>query len=735
MNWPEGLFPRRWHRCVLVLDSGGVRSVATIGRWSIRHPWRAIGVWLAFVAVAIVALVATGTTSLQNGAVGESARGYALMDAHQAWPPEREYGYIHSDRLRAGDPTFRAAVTDVRQRMSKAVGGSASVRISPDEHSALVVGVITHSVPVDSLRASILAAGAAHPAVSIEETGDISASDARDRVVNSDLHRAEVLSVPVTLVVLLFAFGAVVAALVPVLLALTAVAAAFGLLGPISQAFPLDDSVKIVVVLIGMAVGVDYALFYVIRSREERHRGVESHAALERTARTSGRTVIVSGTVVAVAMAGMFVIGSSVFNGLASGTMIVIACAVAGSVTVLPGVLELLGARIDRGRIPFLPHLRDPGEPSRFWPAIVDRVLRRPGVSCAVATGLLVALAVPALWLHVSAPGDEALSSKNEPVLRTLVRVRHDFPATSNPAIVVAAGPAAQQRAAQRAVGQLTALAVARHIAQPPFTVSGSSDDRAGSVELPLARPDDISASRHAIGVLRHELVPATLGRLPGVETAVTGIPAEDVDFTHQMKHGLPYVLVFVLLLGFVLLLLAFRSIVVPLKAIVLNLLSVGAAYGVLVLVFQHHWAEGILGFTSNGAIISWLPLFLFVVLFGLSMDYHVFILSRVREAVDRGMPTEDAVRHGITVTAGVVTSAALVMVGVFSLFGSLSSLDVKQAGVGLGVAVLIDATIIRAVLLPASMKLLGDWNWYLPRVLHRLPRADLEAPPARDPV
>jgi uncharacterized membrane protein YdfJ with MMPL/SSD domain len=252
---------------------------------------------------------------------------------------------------------------------------------------------------------------------------------------------------------------------------------------------------------------------------------------------------------------------------------------------------------------------------------------------------------------------------------------------------------------------------------------------------VPLSGAGDNGASRRAIGILRDQLVPQTLGHVPGAETAVTGDTAEDVDFTHQMKHGVPYVIAFVLVLAFCLLLVAFRSIVVPLKAIVLNLLSVGASYGVLVLVFQHRWAEGLLGFTSNGAIISWLPLFLFVVLFGLSMDYHVFILSRVREAVDAGMPTDEAVRHGITVTAGVVTSAALVMVAVFSLFGSLSSLELKQAGVGLATAVLIDATIVRAVLLPATMRLLGEWNWYLPRALRRLPRAGIEAPAARDPV
>jgi uncharacterized membrane protein YdfJ with MMPL/SSD domain len=711
-----------------------VRSVATVGRWSIRHPWLAIVAWLAFVVLAIGALAATGTESLNNGAVGESARGYSLMDKHQAWPPAREYGYLHSDTLAVDSPAFRSAIAAVRERMNVIAGIQVSVRVSPDRHSALVVGRVSEFGALDQARQAILDLQSSHPAITIGETGDITAGDARDRVVNNDLHRAELLSVPVTFLVLLFAFGALVAALVPVLLALTAVGAAFGLLGPVSQVFHLDDSVKIVVVLIGMAVGVDYALFYVIRSREERHCGLEASRALERTAQTSGRTVLVSGSIVTVAMAGMFIIGTSVFNGLASGTMTVIACAVAGSVTVLPGVLRLLGPRIDRGRVPLLPHLRDPGESGRFWPAVVDRVLRRPVVSCAVSIAFLLLLAAPALSLHVSAPGDEALSAKSEPALATMATVRKEFPITQPPAVVVAAGPFDSQAAAQVAAKKLESLAVAQGIARPPFTESGGPDGEAGSIELPLSAAPGTSKARHAIAVLRQELVPQTLGRVPGVQTAVTGLPAEDVDFTHQVKHGLPYVIVFVLLLGFGLLLLAFRSIVVPLKAIVLNLLSVAASYGVLVLVFQHHWAEGILGFKSNGAIISWLPLFLFVILFGLSMDYHVFILSRVREAVDGGMSTDDAVRYGVTVTAGVVTSAALVMVGVFALFGSLSSLDVKQAGVGLAVAVLLDATVIRAVLLPSSMKLLGEWNWYLPRFLRRLPKTAIEAPPVREP-
>jgi uncharacterized membrane protein YdfJ with MMPL/SSD domain len=679
-------------------------------------------------------MIATGTKSLENGAIGESARGYTLLDENRLWPPPREVAYLHSDSLRTTDPAFRAAIRDVVQRIGTDGVSAAAPRSSRDGHSALVAATLLNT-SAEQVRASVLAAAPAHPAVTIEETGEITASDASDKSKSDDLSRAGILSMPVTLAVLLFAFGAIVAALVPVLLALTAVAAAFGLIGPISQAIPIDDSVETVLVLIGMAVGVDYALFYVMRSREERRRGRPPHEALERTVRTSGRTVLVSGTTVIIAMAAMFLIRAKVFDSLAVATIAVVACAVAGSVTVLPGVLELLGRRIDRGRIPFLPHLRTDQTHSRFWTTVVDRVLRRPALSCALAGGALVALAVPALGLKVTSPDDAALVPQNIPALKALADVRRDFPGTAEPARVVATVPP-QWREALRMEGQrLARLAIARGIAHPPLDATSGSDGTAAALHLPLTGAGNNEQSRKAIRILRHELIPRTIGRIPGVETAVTGSVAEDVDFTHQLKHGLPFVLVFVLLLAFLLLLVSFRSIVVPLKAMVLNLLSVGASYGVLVLVFQHHWAKPLLGFTSNGAIISWLPLFLFVVLFGLSMDYHVFILSRVREDVDGGMSTDDAVRHGITATAGVVTSAALVMFAVFAIFGSLSALDVKQAGVGLAAAVLIDATIVRAVLLPASMKLLGEWNWYLPRFLERLPRANLEAPPARDPV
>ena len=557
--------------------------------------------------------------------------------------------------------------------------------------------------------------------MSVEETGDISTSVARDRIVDDDLQRVELLAIPVTLLVLLLAFGSLVAALVPVLLGLTAVAAGIGLLGPLSQIFPVEDSATTVILLIGLAVGVDYALFYVIRSREERRRGATLEEALERTSRTSGRTVIVSGTTVAIAMAGLFLAGADVLNGIAAGTIAVIVCAVVGSVTVLPAVLRALGPRIDRGRVPFLPPIVAEHD-SRFWPALVERVLRRPLLAAGISVALLLALAAPALSLHLAKPSDLSLTARDDTALRALAAVQREFPAAGEPAFVVVTAPPSSRAAAARGLAQLERRAVAAGISQGAITAN--ADRTAAMLSMPLDGDGANTASRQSVETLRDRLVPEALGRVPGVETAVTGQTAEDIDFTDQIRSSLPYVIAFVLVLAFCLLLVAFRSIVVPLKAVVLNLLSVGASYGVLALVFQHHWAEPILGFESNDSIVAWLPLFLFVILFGLSMDYHVFILSRVREAVDRGVPTDLAVQQSVAATGSVVTAAALVMVCVFSLFGTLSSLDLKQAGVGMATAILLDATLIRGVLLPASLKLLGDRNWYLPGWLDRLPQA-----------
>jgi uncharacterized membrane protein YdfJ with MMPL/SSD domain len=702
--------------------------LAAVGRWSARHPWQAIGAWAAFVLVCVAIGTVTGTRTLSNGAVGESAHGYAIMDSEGLWGPPRELAYIRDPGTSPAGPALRSAVRDVRRRFT-AIGLEPIEQASSDGRSAIVVASLDRPIAVTRIRAAVAAAQRAHPDLSIEETGDISADQARNRLVDGDLHRVELLAIPVTLIVLLLAFGALVAALVPVLLGLSAVAAGLGLLGPLSQAFPVQDSAKTVILLIGLAVGVDYALFYVVRSRDERRRGAAMREALETTSRTSGRTVVVSGTTVAIAMAGMFISGASVLDGIAAGTIAVVVCAVAGSITVLPAALRLLGPRIDRGRLPFRRRARDRQE-HRIASAVVDRVLRRPLLAAGMSVALLLALAYPALSLHLSKPSDLALTAQQGPALTAFAAVRAAFPAAGEPAYVVTRVPPGSRAAAARALGRLRALAIRDGIAHPPTSITDDADHTAVALSLPLTGDGANGGSRRAIATLRRTLVPQTLGRVRGADTAVTGASAEDVDFTGQIRSTLPYVIAFVLVLAFGLLLIAFRSLVVPLKAVVLNLLSVGASYGALALVFQQRWAESLLGFHSDGAIVAWLPLFLFVVLFGLSMDYHVFILSRVREAVDRGETTEQALRHSIAATSTVVTAAALVMVCVFSLFGTLSSLDVKQAGVGLAVAVLLDATVIRAVLLPASMMLLGERNWYLPRLLRRLPLARLE--PAR---
>src|SRR5215471_6150056 len=733
-NSPDRRRSGRWPAAGTTRKQGGrtraVRiSPGRIGRWSARHPWLALTIWVAFVVGCVAAGAATGTSILSNGSVGQSARGYDVMTQQGLPGPSREYAYVHSGTLVSADPAFMAAVRDVQRRIT-ALGLRASATTSADRHSVLVsvssgqsAGPATGN-PLLAAQARIQALAAAPgapPGVTISETGDISAGTAQNQVVKGNLHRVELLAIPVTLVVLVLAFGSLVAALVPLLLGVTAVVAGLGLLGPISHQFPVQDSAKTVILLISLAIGVDYALFYVARSRQERQAGATARRALETTSRTSGRTVVISGCTVALAITGMFVPGLKVLNGIAAGTIAVIACAVAGSVTVLPAVLTLLGPRIDAGRIRLPRRLRASG--GGFWPALTGRVLRRPGAAAALATGLLLALAAPALSLHMAQPSAVALTAPDDPALRTLATVQRAFPGAGEPAFVVVQAPAAARGALTGEFARLQALAASHRIAYPPFQISSNAGHTAAELSLPLTDDGANQASRQAIQTLRRTLVPETAGHVPGARTYVTGATAGDVDFTRQVRDGLPYAIAFVLVLAFGLLLVAFRSVIVPLTAVALNLLSVAAAYGVLVAIFQHRWAEPILRFRSNGTITAWLPLFLFVILFGLSMDYHVFILSRIKEAVTNGEPTRPAIRQSLRRTAGVITAAALVMVCVFALFGTLASLDLKQAGVGLAVAVLIDATVIRCVLLPATMAVLGERNWYLPHWLDWLPQ------------
>jgi RND superfamily putative drug exporter len=583
---------------------------------------------------------------------------------------------------------------------------------------------VTEKSVVSSL-AAVDAAQKAHPELHIAESGDASINKATLDQSNDEMASSMFLSLGLTLIILLFTFGALVAAGIPVLLGLTAVLATLGLLGPVSQLAPVDASVMHVVLLVGMAVGVDYSLFYIKREREERAAGRDGNAAIEAAAATSGRAVVISGFTVMVAMAGMYLGGIANFASFATGTIMVVAVAVLGSLTVLPATLSKLGHRVEKGRVPFFGRLRDRVGKVGIWSRVLDRVLRRPLLSAVVAAGVLVALTVPVLGMQTSLGGTDD-TSRDLKVMRTYDRIQAAFPSEGSAEMVVIKADDATSQEVVSGIKALEAEAAARPAlfeGQP--SVELSADKTVASVTLPTTGNGTDDLSNRAVDALRGDIVPGTIGKVDGVEAYTTGEAAATGDFNDAMIGHLPYVFAFVLSAAFLLLLVTFRSIVIPLKAIVLNMLSVGSAYGLLTLVFQHGLGES-LGLGS-GPIAAWLPLFLFVILFGLSMDYHVFILTRIREAFDRGLSTGDAVAEGIKSTAGVVTSAAIVMVAVFSMFAMSSELQMQQMGIGLAAAVLIDATIIRGVLLPATMKLLGDWNWYLPSKLGWLPKVTVE--------
>ncbi len=572
-------------------------------------------------------------------------------------------------------------------------------------------------------------AAADHPDLRIDQVGGSTMSAALDQVYEDDFAKAEFVSIPVTMIILLVVFGALIAAGVPILLALSSVGAAVGLSAFASYLVPTNDLLSSVVLLVGMAVGVDYSLFYIRRDREERAKGDSVDHAIAVTAATSGRAVVVSGLTVMVAMAGMFLAGFSIFSAFAMGTILVVAVAVLGSVTVLPALLSILGRWVDRPRIPLLWRLQRRSGGSRLWPALLRPVLRRPGIAMAVGIASLAALAVPALGMTLSNPGLDDMPS-SIPQVETYQRISDAYPSegTSHTVAVWSQdGTALETAAIDAAVAQLAE----RTDTDPYFAVDGAAPEveyaESGDVarlSVPVSATVDDPQGRGSLEALR-EIVPETLGSVPGAEAGVTGEIAWDVDFRDVIWDRLPLVIGFVLLLTVVVLVISFRSLTIALTAAALNLLSVAAAYGLLVLVFQNSWAEGLLDFSSNGAVVTWLPLFLFVILFGLSMDYHVFVVSRINEGRQQGMSTREAIAHGITSSAGVVTSAALVMVAVFSIFATLSALEFKQMGVGLAAAILIDATIVRAVLLPAAMSLLGERNWWLPRPLSRLPALD----------
>ena len=720
---------------------------ARMGRWSASHWKTATFGWLAFVVAAFAIGHQLGTKHLDANKTGSGESGHVqavLADEYKQ--SQLEDVLVQSSTATVSSPAFRQAIADVTtalQAQTSVYGVESPLdaanrgQISRDSRSALVQFKLKGTdlakadkevVPVERAVAKLQRT---HPQFFIGEFGGASADRALNAKVEQDFAKAGQLSLPLTLVILLVAFGALIAAGLPILLSLTAVLGTMGLLAIASHLMPVDKDVSVIVLLIGLAVGVDYSMFYLKREREERRAGKSERAALEAAAATSGRAVLVSGLTVMVAMAGMFFTGDKTFESFGLATMTVVAVAVLGSLTVLPALLARLGDRVDRPRIPFFRRLRRADGESRVWNAILDPVLRHPLVATIVAGGALLVLAVPALQMHTANPGVESIP-KSIPVMKVYDRIQQAFPGEALSATVMVKVDDVNAAPVRHEIAALRREAVASGQFHEPTKVDVNSSGTIAVVTLPIAGAGTDPVSNRALLELRNRVIPATVGQIAGADVGVTGETADSYDFNKVMKHAAPFVFAFVLGFAFILLLLSFRSIVIATKAIVLNLLSVAASYGVLVLIFQHGWGKGLLGFDWTGGIVSFLPIFLFVILFGLSMDYHVFILSRIREAHDRGMETGDAVAHGIKATASVVTSAAIVMVGVFSIFGTLSFLFLKQFGIGLAVAVLIDATIVRAVLLPAVMKLLGDANWYLPAWLEWMPqvRHDVEPRP-----
>jgi uncharacterized membrane protein YdfJ with MMPL/SSD domain len=729
------------------------RNVAArMGRWSAGHRKIAIFGWLAFVISAILIGSVVGQKSIdqRDSNVGQAHRADEMLK--QAGFPESgpltEIVLIQNKDLTVRDPAFAAAVHDVTetvrpfdsvQNLRSPLRPANRDLISRNGHTALVEWDMPGKLKaaekrIDPITEAVAGVAKAHPGFYVGEAGAVSSDKALNKLFNDQLGQAGERSIPLTLLILVLVFGSLLAAWIPLMLGLQSVIATIGLTNIISHVTPMDQNVGAVVMLVGLAVGVDYTLFYLRREREERAAGRSERAALEAAAATSGRAVLVSGATVMIAMAGMLFSGDKTFTSMSIATMIVVAVAMIGSLTVLPAALSKLGDRVERGRLPFLGRFRrEPGE-SRIWSAILTPVLRRPAVSAVAAVAVLLTLAIPALHIHTAQSGMDSLP-RSAGTVATLDRIQAAFPGQSSPAVLAVKTDTSsvQFRAAYAALRAETRASGKGYGA---LSVDSNRAHSVARVTIPLPGSGVDSTSNEALTTLRKQILPATMGKLPGATYAVTGPTAASRDWNEMMKSSLPLVFGFVLTFAFLLLLASFRSLVIAIKAVVLNLLSVAAAYGVMVAVFQYGWGEHLLRFQSNGAIAPWLPLFMFVILFGLSMDYHVFILSRVREAHDRGMSTEDAVAHGIKTTAGTVTSAAVVMVGAFSIFATLPILDMKEMGIGLATAVLLDATVVRGVLLPAAMKLLGNWNWYLPRWLDWLPRLHHEvAPEQSEPV
>ncbi|MFI2380014.1 MMPL family transporter [Streptomyces sp. NPDC018964] len=716
-----------------------VRGLAArAGGWSARHRWAAVGIWVLFVVLAMGLGSAAGRVDVGDSdqLKGETSTAARIIEDAGIEEPAGETVLVQAkdEGLTATDAAFRSAVGAVVAAVEKTgevtdvVSPYESGTISEDGRSALVQFDVrgdsdTAGERIEPVLNAVEDVQKDHESLRIEEIGGASMMKTFDDAFGDDFKKAEYSAVPVALGILLIAFGALVAALLPVALAITAIMATMGLMGLVSHLQPMSETANSVMLLVGLAVGVDYCLFYLRREREERAAGRDARTALRIAAATSGRAIVVSGVTVCVAMAGMLFTGIAEFEAMGLASLMVVAVAMVGSVTVLPALLSLLGERVEKGRVPFLRRRRTGGNgDSRFWSAVLKRVLAKPVLSVVVATGALLAVAAPAVGMKTQNLTLDQEFGDSLPIVQTYNRVNDAFPGGSEPAEVVVKADDINAPEVKAALAEFRERAISSGASRGPVEIKLHDQRNVAFVYVPLVGGSDQDKAAESLDTLRDEVRPATLGEVDGVEAPITGQVAGNKDFNDQLVGSVVPVFAFVVVFAFLVMLLSFRSLAVAVTSIVLNLLSVGAAYGILVAVFQHGWGASLVGAEGVGAIITWLPLFLFVILFGLSTDYHVFVVSRIREARLRGRTTRDAVQHGVVTTAGVVTSAAVIMVAVFGIFGTLSMQSMKQMGVGLAAAVLIDATVIRGVLLPAVMTLLGERNWYLPKWLHRMP-------------
>ncbi|MCX4822613.1 MMPL family transporter [Streptomyces sp. NBC_01142] len=700
---------------------------ARIGVWSAHHRKTAIIGWLLFVVLATAVGGASGMVemSASEQGTGDSARAEKILDDAGLDQPAGELVMV-SSRTAGGwkDAARELAVAiektgethKVEPPLASKSGKEALIRFQIKGDSKTAADRVQPVLDV------VKDTGRTRPGVEVHQFGQASSEKWLGDLLSEDFKKAEFTAVPLALGILLVAFGAVVAALLPVGLALTACLAAFGLLSLASHQLHLFQTTYSVMFLMGLAVGVDYCLFYLRRERDERAAGHDAETALRIAAATSGRAVLVSGVTVMLAMAGMFLSGLMLFKGFALATIIVVFIAMLGSVTVLPALLAWLGDRIDAGRIPFLNRRGKKGahESGAVAGAVLRPVLAMPKLFAFGAVAVLLALAAPALGMKTEQLGMEKQFGSDASLSVAYKRITEAFPGGPEPAPVVVKADDIDAKPMRDALAKFDKVTVhkAQNVAQ---------------IEVPLAGNGSDDRSKDALADLREKRLPAAFDGT-GAQVYVGGELAGSVDFNDQLKRGIVPVFVFITAVTFLLMLFCFRSYVIAVTSILLNLLSVAAAYGVMVAVFQHGWGASLLGTEAVGAIEGWMPLFVLVVLFGLSMDYHVFVVSRIREARDRGADTRAAIREGIRRTAGAVTGAAAIMVAVFAVFGTLSMQDMQQMGVGLAVAVLLDATIVRMVLLPSVMALLGERNWRTPRGLRWLPQlehgdADVPAP------